>query len=180
MRTYFQTGSLDSGFQLDPIVNGTAKELEKIGEAGMTAAATLQGVGGAVGAFASIYSGFQQAEIDRKNALTMQYNAEQAKIMGDVQRRMQMQEATKIISKQAADRGAGGVEMSGSALDVFMSSANEAFQDSANIVRATQARVDDYNQQAQQLYEKANSEEVMGALGGLAKLATSAVTLGAF
>lgn len=179
MKSYFDLGSLDSGFQLDPIVNKTADELGKIGEAGMTAATALQGAGGLVGGIASIYSGFQQAEIDRKNALTAQYNAEQAKIMGDVQRRMQMQEATKIISKQVADRGASGVELSGSALDVFMSSANEAFQDSANIVRATHARVDDYNRQAQQLYEKADSDVVSGVVGGLAKLATSVVTLGA-
>lgn len=180
MKSYFDVGSLDSGFNLDPIVNGTAKELEKIGEAGMTAAASLQGVGGLVGGIATVYSGFQQAEIDRRNALAAQYNAEQAKIMGDVQRRMQMQEATKILSKQRADRGASGIEMSGSALDVFMSSANEAFQDSANIIRAAQAKADAYDQQAQQLYEKANSEEIAGALGGLAKLATSAITLGAF
>jgi phage shock protein PspC (stress-responsive transcriptional regulator) len=180
MKSYFDLGSLDSGYKLDPIVNGTAKELEKIGEAGMTAAASLQGVGGAIGGIATIYSGFQQAEIDRKNALTMQYNAEQVKIMGDVQRRMQMQEATKILSKQKADRGAAGIELSGSALDVFMSSANEAFQDSANIVRATQAKADDYEQQAQQLYEKADSDIVGGVVGGLAKLAVSAATLGAF
>lgn len=180
MKSYFDIGSLDSGFNLEPVVNGTAKELEKIGEAGMTAASSLQGVGGVIGGIATIYSGFQQAEIDRRNALNTLYNAEQVKIMGDVQRRMQMQEATKIISKQKADRGASGIEMSGSALDVFMSSANEAFQDSANIVRATQAKVEDYNREAQQLYEKADSEEIMGALGGLAKLATSAATLGVF
>lgn len=180
MKDYFNLGSLDSGYKLDSVVNNTADNLKKIGEDGMNAASTLQGVGGIVGGFATIYSGFQQAESDRKNALTAQYNAEQAKIMGSVQRRMQMQEATKIISKQAADRGAAGIELSGSALDVFMSSANEAFQDSANIVRATQAKADDYNQQAQQLYEKANSDEVAGVVGGLAKLAVSTATLGAF
>lgn len=180
MKDYFNLGSLDSGFKLDAVVDNTAENLKKIGETGMAAATALQGAGGAIGGIATIYSGFQQAEIDRKNALTAQYNAEQAKIMGDVQRRMQMQEATKIIAKQAADRGAAGIEMSGSALDVFMSSANEAFQDSANIVRATHARVDDYNQQAQQLYEKANSDIVGGVVGGLAKLAVSAATLGAF
>lgn len=180
MKDYFNLGSLDSGYKLDAFVDNTAENLKKIGEDGMTAAATLQGVGGAIGGIATIYSGFKQAEIDRKNALTMQYNAQQVKIMGDVQRRMQMQEATKILSKQKADRGAAGIELSGSALDVFMSSANEAFQDSANIVRATQAKADDYEQQAQQLYEKANSEEVAGVVGGLARLATSAVTMGAF
>lgn len=180
MKDYFDLGSLDSGYKLDSVVNNAADSLTKIGEAGMTAANTLQGAGGLIGGISTIYSGFQQGEVDRKNALTAQYNAEQAKIMGSVQRRMQMQEATKVISKQAADRGAAGIEMSGSALDVFMSSANEAFQDSANIVRATQAKADDYNQQAQQLYEKANSDEVGGVLGGLAKLATSAVTMGAF
>lgn len=171
-------GSLDTGFTLDKMIDNTAGKLEEIGAAGMKSADFLQGAGGLIGGVANIFAGFEQSAVDRRNALTAQYNAEQTKIMGNIQRRMAMQEATKIMSKQAADRGASNLAMSGSALDVFMSSANEAFQDSANIIRATQVRSDAYEDQARQLYEKADSDVISGVVGGLTKLASSAFTMG--
>lgn len=124
--------------------------------------------GGAAGDLLGGIGGFVAAKGYKKAASFAKANARLAHIATEIENRQQERQIYQVIGAQQAATGAAGFSLSGSAIDLMKSSAQQGSLDQALISNQGLIEENTYLAQAAQ-YEAAGKASKLGGIGGLIK-----------
>lgn len=124
--------------------------------------------GGAAGDLLGGIGGFVGAKGYKKAAKLARENARLAHVATEIENRQQERQIYQVIGAQQAATGAAGFSLSGSAIDLMKSSAQQGSLDQALISNQGLIEENTYLAQASQ-YEAAGKASKLGGIGGLIK-----------
>lgn len=137
----------------------------------ITMSLILLGVGTGMNAYGQHQQGEASADAARYNAEIDLFNAQQARVQGQVASEAQARQARKTVGSMVANYGASGVQVdTGSPMDVLVDSARQAALDNLTIKYNAEMQARNYETQADLAYKNASASHTAGNMNAFSSL----------